>query len=76
MLMRRRRGTWLALDFEMWEWDHHVLLECGYSRIRAERWGEGENEAREIWDWEHWIVRENKRKTKIDWRGGANTNSQ
>ncbi|KAH8827348.1 hypothetical protein DL96DRAFT_1606403 [Flagelloscypha sp. PMI_526] len=24
-------GTWLCLDFEEWERDHSVLLECGYS---------------------------------------------
>lgn len=48
-----KKGTWIAIDFEAWEYDHKVLTEFGYSLVR---WEDG-TEASETG---HWIVKEHK----------------
>ncbi|KAF7332088.1 hypothetical protein MKEN_00089300 [Mycena kentingensis (nom. inval.)] len=33
MAWMAKKGTWLAIDFEDWEWEHTMLLEVGYAQI-------------------------------------------
>jgi hypothetical protein len=47
-----KTGTWLALDFESWEREHTMLLECGLSVVR---WDEQKQEVNEQ---HHLIVKE------------------
>lgn len=32
----KRQGTWLALDFEGWEYDHKLITEYGWSKMTWE----------------------------------------
>ena len=54
-LWTAKKGTWLAVDFEDWEYDHTVVLEFGFSYVRWD--GEGGEDTR----WGHWIVKENRK---------------
>lgn len=47
-----KTGTWLAVDFEAWEMDHHVITEFGWSYVR---WKENEETAKTG----HFLVKEN-----------------
>ena len=52
-LYAAQKGTWCAMDFEDWEYDHHVNTEFGF---RAVGWKDGEKFERQG----HWIVEEAK----------------
>ena len=49
--MQAKKGTWLAIDFEDWEFDHNKVVEFGYSLVRWENGRPKEERG-------HWIVEE------------------
>ena len=62
-LFTEKKGVWIAIDFEDWEWDHTALLEFGYSRVQ---WENGQEAA----DKGHWIVKENRKFTDSNFVSG------
>ncbi|KAJ6602552.1 hypothetical protein DFH09DRAFT_1470295 [Mycena vulgaris] len=55
-----KTGTWCAIDFETWEWDHSAITEFGYSSVL---WGDG----REVSDSGHFTVKEYAFLTNRKW---------
>lgn len=54
-LVAAKNGTWCAIDFEAWEYEHTLITEVGYSILR---WDKETGE--EIREHGHWVVQGTK----------------
>jgi hypothetical protein len=60
-LFQAKTGTWLAMDFEAYEWEHKTITEFGWSKLTWDA------EGNEIQERGHAIIKEHRHLTNGRW---------